>query len=69
MQLVVFSKSNLHSNILHSDMVPVAGLRLFSCLVTGVILFESVSHGLGCFHHVLQFIRVRCRVALQIALL
>lgn len=69
MQLVVFSKSNLHSNVLHSDMVPLAAPGLFPRLVAGLVLFESVSHGLSRFHHVLQFIRVRCRVALQIALL
>lgn len=58
--------ADLDAHVLHSDVVP---LGRFAGLVAGLVLLQPVSNGLGRLHHVLQLVRVRRRVALQVSLL
>lgn len=61
--------ANLDAHVLHSDVVPLGRFAVLAGLVAGLVLLQPVSNRLGRLHHVLQLVRVRRRVALQVSLL
>lgn len=61
--------ADLDAHVLHSDVIPLGRFTLLAGLGAGLVLLQPVSNGLGRLHHVLQLVRVRRRVALQVSLL